>query len=216
MIPGKEALERLMEGNQRYAADLPWRSRQGSQARRSELTKGQQPFAVLLGCSDSRVPAEIIFDLGLGDLFVIRVAGNIAAPSQIGSIEYAVDQLGVRLVMVLGHSDCGAIAATMDHLEQPAEDLSPNLAVIVNRVRPVIASMPPSEAPETRQERLERAVRANVRCSLRSLVDDSPLLEKLERSGDILIVGAKYSLNTGVVRVFETSPPRAGQSSGQS
>src|SRR5687768_991800 len=138
MISAYEALERLREGNRRFVSDarrsLPFSSRD----RRNELAEGQEPFAIILGCSDSRVPAEIVFDQGLGDLFVIRVAGNIVAPSQIGSVEFAASRFGTRLVLVLGHSRCGVILATLDELQQATENRSRNLRSIVDRIRPSV------------------------------------------------------------------------------
>src|SRR4249919_915041 len=122
MISALEALERLREGNRRFVSDVRSRDTLSSQTRRRELAAGQEPFAIILGCSDSRVPAEIIFDQGLGDLFVIRVAGNIVASSQVGSVEYAAEQFGTPLVVVLGHSRCGAILATLEQLRRPRED----------------------------------------------------------------------------------------------
>src|SRR5260221_3196407 len=132
----RAALDRLREGNRRFASDMRSAESLSSLTRRAELVSGQQPFAIVLGCSDSRVPAEIVFDQGLGDLFVIRVAGNIVAPSQIGSVEFAADRFGTRLVVVLGHSMCGAIQATLDELGRPSTDQSPNLRAIVDRIRP--------------------------------------------------------------------------------
>src|SRR5271157_2642032 len=118
MISAREALDRLKEGNRRFASDLRSRDLPTGQTRRRELAAGQEPFAIILGCSDSRVPAEIVFDQGLGDLFVIRVAGNIVAPSQIGSVEFAAERFGTRLVVVLGHSSCGAIEAAIEAVVQ--------------------------------------------------------------------------------------------------
>ena len=120
MISGREALKRLREGNKRFASDTMSRETVPNHARRADLVSGQEPFAIILGCSDSRVPAEIVFDQGLGDLFVIRVAGNIVAPSQVGSVEFAATRFGTRLVVVLGHSQCGAIVATLEELQRPA------------------------------------------------------------------------------------------------
>src|SRR6201994_3017723 len=141
MIPALEALQRLREGNQRFASDTRSSESLISPRRRAELTAGQEPFAAILGCSDSRVPVEIVFDQGLGDLFVIRVAGNIVAPSQIGSIEFAAEQFGTRLVVVLGHSNCGAIETTLQQLKRPKENQSRNLRSIVDLVRPSVESL---------------------------------------------------------------------------
>ena len=148
MIAARQALERLQEGNRRFVAGRPGLGAAADEARRNELVEGQAPFAAILGCSDSRVPAEIVFDQGLGDLFVIRVAGNIVAPSLVGSVEFAADKLGTRLVVVMGHSGCGAVQATLDELERPSENRSPNLRSIVERIRPSIEPLLETELPE--------------------------------------------------------------------
>src|ERR671911_2640897 len=136
MVPAIEALERLREGNARFASNMASSGALLSHTQRAALAGGQQPFAIILGCSDSRVPAEIVFDQGLGDLFVIRVAGNIVAPSQVGSVEFAAEKFGTRLVVVLGHTYCGAVAATLEELQRPSETQSRNLRSIVDRIRP--------------------------------------------------------------------------------
>jgi len=203
MISGHEALERLIEGNRRFVDGERRRRGTGVAAERAELVGGQAPFAIVLGCSDSRVPTEIVFDQGLGDLFVIRVAGNVVAPSQVGSVEFAAGKFGTSLVVVLGHSRCGAVRATLDELGRPTESQSPNLRSIVERVRP---SVEPLLATELRDDppALERAaVRANVRASVSHLRHGSALLERLVERGELLIVGAEYALETGVVDVFD-------------
>ena len=126
MISATEALERLRVGNSRVLSGGQLMGAFANPKRRSELKSGQEPFAIILGCSDSRVPAEIVFDFSLGHLFVIRVAGNIVAPSQVGSIEFAAEQFGTRLVVVMGHADCGAVLATINELKHPTESRSPN------------------------------------------------------------------------------------------
>ena len=171
--------------------------------RRAELTAGQQPFAIILGCSDSRVPAEIVFDQGLGDLFVIRVAGNIVAPSQVGSVEFAAAQYGTRLVVVLGHSQCGAILATIAEMQKPTENQSRNLRAIVDRVRPSVAALLTTDLPRDSEGFVTHAVRANIRASVDHLRHGSELLESLIRDEDLLVVGAEYSLETGVVSFFD-------------
>src|ERR1700704_2312735 len=133
MVSAREALERLREGNRRFALNLRESDALVSQTRRAALAAGQQPFSIILGCSDSRVPAEIVFDQGLGDLFVIRVAGNIVAPSQVGSVEFAAARYDSRLVVVLGHSQCGAVVATLEELLTPTENQSHNLRAIIYR-----------------------------------------------------------------------------------
>jgi len=176
-------------------------------ARRQELVGGQEPFAVVLGCSDSRVPVELVFDRGPGDLFVIRVAGNIVAPSLVGSVEFAAEVFGTRLVIVLGHSDCGAVGATVDELGQGGGIGSPNLQSIVDRIRPAVEELVaahPGGDPETL---LSRAVRANVRASADRLRNGSEILEHLIASDGLRVVGAEYSLDSGLVDFFDGVEP---------
>ena len=177
--------------------------------RRNELTERQEPFAIVLGCSDSRVPAEIVFDQGLGDLFVIRVAGNIVAPSQIGSVEFAAEQFHTRLVVVLGHSGCGAILATIEQLKRPVEKQSRNLRAIVDRVRPSVEPLLATALRDDPQALVRNAVRANVRASASNLRHGSEILEQLIERDGLLVVGAEYSLETGVVEFFEGLPASA-------
>jgi carbonic anhydrase len=202
MISAREAFRRLQEGNQRFVAG---RGDQGASntIRRGEVAAGQAPFAVILGCSDSRVPAEIVFDQGLGDLFVIRVAGNIVAPSQIGSVELAADQFGTRLVVVLGHSMCGAVIATVEQLSHPTEERSRNLRSIVNRIRPAVEGLLETELKNDPDALLEKAVRANIRASANQLRNGSEILEELIEKEGLLVVGAEYSLDSGVVEFFD-------------
>ena len=174
--------------------------------RRNELVADQQPFAIILGCSDSRVPAEIVFDQGLGDLFVIRVAGNIVAPSQIGSVEFAAERFGTRLVVVLGHSMCGVILATLEELRRPTEDQSPNLHSIVSRIRPAVEMLLATELRNDPEALVRQAVRANVRASANHLRYGSAILENLMQNNGLLVVGAEYSLQTGVVEFFDGVP----------
>ena len=206
MISALEALERLRDGNHRFASDIRSRESLTGHRRRSELVAGQEPFAIILGCSDSRVPAEIVFDQGLGDLFVIRVAGNIVAPSQIGSVEFAAELSGARLVVVLGHSTCGAILATLEELERPQENRSPNLRAIVDRVRPSVEPLLATEHGQDPDRLVQQAVRANIRASVKQLQHGSPILEELVQSDGLLIVGAEYSLETGRVDFFDGVP----------
>jgi len=183
-------------------AEVQSRASRPTEARRLEVAAGQEPFAIILGCSDSRVPAEIVFDQGLGDLFVIRVAGNIVAPSQIGSVEFAAAQYGTRLVVVLGHSQCGAILATLEELRRPTESQSRNLRSIVDRVRPSVEPLLTEHAHD-REALVREAVRANVRVSARQLRHGSELLEQMIAQGNLAVVGAEYSLETGVVDFFD-------------
>lgn len=203
MIPADEALQRLRDGNRRFVASLGRNGGLHARTRPLELTQRQQPFAIVLGCSDARVPAEIVFDQGLGDLFVIRVAGNIVAPSQIGSIEFAASRFGTRLVVVLGHSQCGAILATIEELQQPAEHRSRNLKSIVNRVRPSVEGLLKTELRHDMDALVHQAVRSNVAVSVDHLRSGSPLLEQLIRDEGLQVVGAEYSLETGEVEFLD-------------
>ncbi len=202
-MTGLEALERLREGNRRFSTEGLERSGITSQTRRKQLVVGQEPFAVILGCSDSRAPAELIFDQGLGDLFVIRVAGNIVAPSQVGSVEFAVEQFGTRLVVVMGHSKCGAVQATLDELQRPSEGRSPNLRSIVTRIRPAVETLLESSLREDPAALMQHAVRANIRASADHLRHGSAILEQMIRNEKLLVVGAEYSLESGVVDFFD-------------
>ena len=206
MISAREALERLREGNRRFVSGVRSSYALTSQARRTELVAAQEPVAVILGCSDSRVPAEIVFDQGLGDLFVIRVAGNIVAPSQVGSVEFAAARFGTRLVVVLGHSKCGAILATLEELERPAEDQSRNLRSIVDYIRPSVEPLLATELRHDPDALLRHAVRTNIRVSANHLRHGSEILERLMESDGLLVVVAEYSLETGVVDFFDGVP----------
>ncbi len=203
MVPARKALERLREGNLRFASNVRGSDAFLSHTRRVELTAGQQPFAIILGCSDSRVPAEIVFDQGLGDLFVIRVAGNIVAPSQVGSVEFAAARYDTRLVVVLGHSLCGAILATIEELRIPTENQSKNLHAIVDRIRPSVEGLLASGLATTDDALVNAAVRANIRTSVDHLRHGSEVLEQLIKDEGLLIVGAEYFLETGVVEFFD-------------
>jgi carbonic anhydrase len=206
MIPAREALERLLEGNRRFVDEMRNSEELVSAKRRNSLATGQSPFAVILGCSDSRVPVEIVFDQGLGDLFVIRVAGNIVAPSQVGSVEFAAERFDTRLVVVLGHSRCGAIDATLQELQRPSTHQSRNLYSIVDRIRPGVESLLATELRKDPDALMHQAVRANIRASANQLRHGSEVIEQLIRSSGLLVVGAEYSLETGVVEFFEGVP----------
>lgn len=206
MIPAREALARLQEGNLRFVAGKSRSDADVHPIRRSELVDGQTPFAIILGCSDSRVPAELVFDQGLGDLFVIRVAGNIVAPSLVGSVEFAAEQFGTKLVVVMGHTRCGAVSATVDDMLRPSDAHSRNLRAIVDRVRPSIAPLMQTEIRENRDALIREGVRANVRVSADHLRHGSELLERLTEEDGLLIVGAEYSLESGVVDFFDGVP----------
>ncbi len=203
MIPASEAIERLREGNLRFASSGRGSEPLLSHAQRAALTTGQQPFAIILGCSDSRVPAEIVFDQGLGDLFVIRVAGNIVAPSQVGSVEFAAARFDTRLVVVLGHSQCGAVVATLEELQRPTANQSRNLAAIVDRIRPSVEGLLATELKHDMDALVTQGVRANIRASVDHLRHGSEVLELLIRDGGLRVVGAEYSLETGVVEFLD-------------
>ena len=203
MITATEAIERLKQGNQRFVEGVRSIDTILKQMQRANLVEGQTPFAIILGCSDSRVPAEIIFDQGLGDLFVIRVAGNIVAPSQIGSVEFAADQFGTPLVVVLGHSMCGAVKATISDLEQPSNSQSSNVLSIVNRIRPTVEPLFATDLRNDPNQLLEAAIRANILAATNHLRHGSQMLEQLIQKGELTIVGAEYSLETGEVVFFD-------------
>lgn len=205
MISARQALQRLRDGNQRFVAEI--RSHKSlSETRRREVAGAQTPFAIILGCSDSRVPAEIVFDQGLGDLFVIRVAGNIVAPSQVGSVEFCAARFGARLVVVLGHSQCGAVEATLEELRRPSSEQSQNIAAIVDRIRPSVQGLLETPVAHDAQALLHHAVRSNVRVSGNHLRHGSAVLEQLIQKDGLLVVGAEYSLETGVVDFFDGVP----------
>jgi carbonic anhydrase len=206
MVPARQALEQLREGNLRFAANVRGSDAFVSHTRRVELASGQQPFAIILGCSDSRVPAEIVFDQGLGDLFVIRVAVNIVAPAQVGSVEFAAARYSTRLVVVLGHSQCGAILATLEELRTPSENQSHNLRSIVDRVRPSVEGLLRTELRHDSDALVREAGRANIRASVDHLRHGSQVLEELIHEQGLVVVGAEYSLETGVVEFLDGAP----------
>ena len=202
MITANEALQKLQDGNQRFVSGVRSIDTLVKQMQRTDLVEKQSPFTIILGCSDARVPAEIIFDQGLGDLFVIRVAGNIVAPSQIGSIEFAAEQFGTPLVVVLGHSRCGAVMATLSDLENPSQEQSTNVLSIVSRIRPTIEPLFETELRNNPEQLLESAIRANILASTNQLRHGSQMLEQLIQQDELTIIGAEYSLETGKVDFF--------------
>jgi carbonic anhydrase len=206
VISALDALELLQEGNRRFTSDTSSRDGFSSRLRRIETASGQQPFAAILGCSDSRVPVEIVFDQGLGDLFVIRVAGNIVAPSQIGSVEFAAEEFGTRLVVVLGHTQCGAIRTTLEQLQRPKENQSHNLHSIVDLIRPSVEGLLATPLRHDLDALAREAVRANIRASVKHLHHGSDVIEQLIQKAGLMVVGAEYSLETGVVDFFEGLP----------
>ena len=198
-----DALQRLKAGNGRFVSGHQSRHIDIDHARQTAAAEKQEPIAIILGCSDSRVPAEIVFDQGLGDLFVIRVAGNIVQPSQVGSVEFAAARYGTRLVVVLGHSQCGAVLATMEEIQWPSENQSRHLRSIVDRIRPSVESLMTSSADDDTDALLHRAIRANVVGSMNHLRHGSEILEQLIRNDGLLVVGAEYCLETGEVEFLE-------------
>jgi carbonic anhydrase len=205
MFSALEALTRLRDGNDRFAARVRGQDNNLS-GRRLALTQEQSPVAIILGCSDARVPAEIVFDQGLGDLFVIRVAGNIVAPSQIGSVEFAAARFGTRLVIVLGHSQCGAVLATLEELARPTGSHSRNMQSIVDRIRPAVEGLVETDAGGAPAALARKAVRANIRASANQLRHGSQVLEQLIDQEGLLVIGAEYSVETGTVDFFDGVP----------
>lgn len=201
-LSGFDALERLRAGNQRFVNNVRSLETQMSH-RQQDMTSGQNPFAIILGCSDSRVPAELVFDQGFGSLFVIRVAGNIVAPSQVGSVEFAATQFNTRLVVVLGHSQCGAVCATLDALRSKSQSPSRGQRSIVERIAPAVAQLMETPLRDQPDELVKHAVRANIRASLSHLRHGSEILEQQVANEGLLIIGAEYSLETGKVDFFE-------------
>ncbi len=202
MIEAAEALQRLRAGNRRFVSDSEQHV-SAARKHRSELVFRQEPFAIVLGCSDSRVPAELVFDQGFGDLFVIRVAGNVVAPSQVGSVEFAAERFGTRLVVVMGHSGCGAVRATLEELERPSESRSPNLRSIVDRIWPSVQGLLATDLRDDPDALLEGAIRANIRASADHLRHGSRTLEQMIQNDGLMVVGAEYSLETGIVDFFD-------------
>jgi carbonic anhydrase len=205
-LPANAALDRLREGNRRFVSNMRGAAEFPNPGRRMDLAQNPEPFAIVLGCSDSRVPAEIVFDQGLGDLFVIRVAGNIVAPSQVGSVEFGAERYRMRLVVVLGHSQCGAILATLAELQRSVEHQSRNLRAIVDRVRPSVESLLRTDLKYDIQALLKQAVRLNIEASVDHLRHGSEVLEQLIQDDGLQVVGAEYSVETGEVEFFDEIP----------
>jgi carbonic anhydrase len=205
MISALEALARLREGNRRFVANQSEAGALGNHSHSAALAAGPEPLAIVLSCSDARVPAELVFDQGFGDLFVIRVAGNVVSPSQIGSVEFAAGRFGTSLVVVMGHSQCGAILSAIDELTGQSSSQPRGLKSIVDRVRPSVQSVMLA-GREVDDALIDDAVRANVRASANHLRHGSELLERLIQEGALMVVGSEYSLTTGVVSFFDGMP----------
>jgi len=199
MITANAALQRLQQGNKRFVSGVRSIDSLVKQMQRQDFVDGQAPFAIILGCSDSRVPAELVFDQGLGDLFVIRVAGNIVAPSQVGSVEFAASQFGTPLVVVLGHSMCGVVMATLEEIKRPSDQTSSNVLSIVSRIRPSVELLLETDLHDDPEHLLKTAIRSNILASTNSLRHGSQMLEQLILEDRLAIVAAEYSLETGVV-----------------
>ncbi len=200
MTTATEALTRLREGNRRFVSGISHRKTDSE--RRKQLVGGQSPYAIIIGCADSRVPVELVFDEGLGDLFVIRVAGNIIDEAVTGSAEYAAANLGTTLVVVMGHTSCGAVAATLHEIEQPTADLSSNLRFIVDSIKPAVLALGKTGSGQVPDDLLSSAVHSNILQSVKHLKQHSSILRKLVDSGQLMIVGARYDLETGGVEFF--------------
>jgi carbonic anhydrase len=201
-----EAVERLMAGNRRFLDEsVPTSARSFSS--HMAITP-QRPFAIVLGCSDSRTPVEILFDEGFGDLFVVRIAGNIVAPSVVGSIEFAASQFGTRLVVVMGHTGCGAVTATVNALRTGLGPESKNIRAITDRIAPHVQHLVHGEQANVRE-----AVRTNVRASAHHLRHGSQILEELVLAGRLAVVGAEYDLESGAVDFFDGVPDGVKQPS---
>ena len=198
-MTANEALQRLQQGNERFVSGVRSIDSLVKQMQREDFVNRQAPFAIILGCSDSRVPAELVFDQGLGDLFVIRVAGNIVAPSQVGSVEFAVSQFGTPLVVVLGHSMCGVVMATVEEIKRPSDQTSSNVLSIVSRIRPSVELLLETDLHDDPEHLLKTAIRSNILASTNSLRHGSQMLEQLILEDRLAIVAAEYSLETGVV-----------------
>lgn len=203
-IPSDEALARLREGNARFANDT--RIVAALMDQRAAHAAEQHPFATVLTCSDSRVPVEMIFDQGIGDLFVIRVAGNVVAPSLIGSVEFAATAFSTRLVVVMGHTSCGAVKATIDVLRGSTDLPSENIRDIVERIRPAVQAVMEAGTQTTDTGLVAAAVRANVRAAVNQLRCGSRILEEKVRAGELAVVGAEYDLASGHVEFFDLPP----------
>jgi carbonic anhydrase len=206
-VTAASALQKLRDGNARFAANARGTGTLITAARRAQLTAAQEPFAIVLGCSDSRVPVELVFNQGPGDLFVIRVAGNIVAPSLIGSVEFAAERFGTRLVVVLGHSSCGAIAATIEDLHRPAPDSSPHMLDIVDRIRPGVEEIVARHEAEGALAVEHEVMTANVRASVDQLRHGSTIVEGLIANDGLVVTGAWYSLETGKVEFLDDALP---------
>jgi len=200
VMTADEALQKLLEGNQRYLTSQMTGQKLSDATTRQSLAKGQNPYAIILSCSDSRVPPEIIFDKGLGEIFVVRVAGNISDTVVLGSIEYAVEHFGSPLIMVLGHDRCGAVTAAVEAKGAAPEG---NIGAIIKTIAPAVSQAEKVAAGRDGMELIEAAVDCNIKLVCNSLVEQSKVIKGLADAGKVKIVGAKYDLHDGKVRLLE-------------
>lgn len=193
-ITADQALEKLKDGNARFVSGDVEHPNQSAE-RRAEVVSGQHPFAIIVGCSDSRVPPEIIFDQGIGDIFVVRTAGQVMDDAALGSIEYGAEHLGVPLVVVLGHDSCGAVAATIEGGEAPG-----HIASLVEAIQPAVDEAK-KEASE--EELLNASIDINIKNVVDQLETSEPILSELVKKGELTVVGARYHLDSGEVEILE-------------
>ena len=187
----QQSLKKLLEGNKRCVVCKQQNPRQDAR-RRKEVSKGQKPFAVIVGCSDSRIPPELIFDQGLGDLFVVRLAGNIVDALALGSIEYAVEHLGTKLVVVLGHGKCGAVTAATKGPDAPG-----HVGAIVKAIQPAV-----KKVQKMSGDLVDNAIRANASLVANKIKSSKPILAEMVNKGEIEVVGAYYNIDTGAVELL--------------
>lgn len=196
-----EALDKLIDGNNRFAQNKSIHPNLGDELR-GVLVARQKPFAALLACSDSRVPVEIIFDAGLGDLFVVRSAGHVLSKETLGSLEYAVKTLGVKLIMILGHENCGAIDAALDiYNSGKIDEVSENMQALLSHIYPALKNV--KHDNNKNESFLNSAVRSNIYYQLEDLINKTGYLAKKIKDKELILVGAKYSLTTGLVEILE-------------
>jgi carbonic anhydrase len=200
-VSPEEALKMLKEGNARYLKDKPTHPRQGQERRALTAGQGQHPFATVLSCSDSRVPVELIFDQGIGDLFVVRVAGNVAANDEIGSIEYAVEHLGTALILVLGHSQCGAVTAVVEGAK-----LTGNLPALLAPIKPAMERAKADNPGAAEEALIEAAIKANIFQAMEDVLQKSPVIKTDVKAGKVKLLGALYKVDTGEVQWLGPPP----------
>ena len=206
MIAPEDALLRLQEGNARFVSGDIASGPQHYRVSREQIVADQHPYAIVIGCSDSRVPVEIVFDQGLGDLFVIRIAGNVISKTQLGSIEFAAQNFGARLVVVLGHTGCGAVTAAYAAVEGGEEQESENFRVLLDQIRPAVKRAIERDGSCAFPALIDRVGRENVRLAVDEIRNSSGIIRRLVDDEGLLVVGAEYSLATGAVAFFNQEP----------